>query len=107
MSDNDASTMILPDGKLGKCEHYTENNFYGSIYSDEIDYGVLNKFKEVVVRDYKCEVCELRPMCVYPKMCASKPRRCDHYDKMMLENDLENRMKETYAFYNEKSKSGD
>lgn len=107
MSDNDASTMILPDGKLGKCEHYTENNFYGSIYSDEIDYGVLNKFKEVVVRDYKCEVCELRPMCVYPKMCASKPRRCDHYDKMMLENDLENRMKETYAFYNEKSRSGD
>ena len=45
MADNDNSTTILPDGKLGKCEYYLDDNYWGDIYNNVIDYEIIESFK--------------------------------------------------------------
>lgn len=83
MMDNNAATTILPDGNLGKCEHFSEDNFWGSIYTDEIDEDIISKLKEIQPRDGKCDICPIKPSCILLKYCPDVPKRCDEFDKMM------------------------
>ena len=46
MADSGGSLTVLPDGHLGLCEHYSEDNFVGSIDSDELDESVVQSFRE-------------------------------------------------------------
>lgn len=102
MCDNDASVMILPEGQLGKCQHFTEDHFYGSIYSDEIDMGVLYQLKEVMIIDEKhCYDCDYLPMCISLKSCLIIPHRCDEYDKMLRTYDMETKIRHTYEKFKE------
>lgn len=89
MTDNNAATTILPDGHLGKCEHFTEDHFWGSIYSDEIDEKVISEFKEVLVRDGQCNNCPIKPACLQLKMCPDIPKHCDEYDRTMQNRNIE------------------
>ena len=68
-ADNDACEIILPDGRLCKCEHELENECFGSIYSDERDDEVIASWKERVVLP-ECVECPLYPMCINLKKCA-------------------------------------
>lgn len=99
MADCNRTIMILPDGKLGKCEHYTEDHFVGDIYSGLTDFKMLNWFKTTRPVEERCEKCELRPSCLYPICCMSKPNRCDEFDKKLRTQDLEARMKIMYSEY--------
>ena len=49
MADRDTSVMILPDGKLGKCEHFLDSHYIGSIYSDGWDFNIVNWFKQTTL----------------------------------------------------------
>ncbi len=97
--DNDNITLIFPNGELGKCQHYTDDHFYGSIYSNDIDYNVINEFKEVLTITDNCDFCALRQWCLSPKMCNSLPRRCDKFDKKSRLHGLTNQMLVTYKKY--------
>lgn len=81
MADSDGSIMVLPDGKLGKCEHYLDDNFIGSIYSDELDFKTIVWFKEMILPDPLCETCELSPLCRSVKQCPGRDKSCDDYRK--------------------------
>ena len=114
MADNNESTTILPDGKLGKCEHFTDDNFYGSIYSDEVDQKVINEFKEYTDYGEKCHTCPFQPMCLPLKKCPGTTYRCDKYDKLIKEAELKdiaitsyNIFKESKQVQNEKSAKQD
>lgn len=81
MADSKFTTMILPDGSLGKCENYVDDNFYGSIYSDNVDQFYIDKFKEVCDCGEQCRSCALQPKCLGLKVCPNHAKTCDEFDK--------------------------
>ncbi|MBQ6826141.1 MAG: radical SAM protein [Clostridia bacterium] len=96
MADSDTSVMILPDGKLGKCEHFTDSNYIGSIYEDKLDFKMLNWFKQMTSVKPECDECDLRPACIYVKCCPAKRIRCNASEKAIKEKNLEGYILETY-----------
>ena len=90
MADTDTSIMILPDGKLGKCEHFLDEKFIGNIYDNKVDIQLLNDFKTMDVPLPKCDACEVRPACVHPVCCPSRKRICSDIDKKTFIKNLDN-----------------
>lgn len=76
MADNDSSVLITPDGNIGKCEHYTDQNLIGSIYSTKIDNSELVSWKEQYQPTHKCFDCPLYPQCVRIKKCPVERETC-------------------------------
>lgn len=83
MADDNAATTVLPDGHLGKCDYYTEDGFWGSIYSDEINEAEIARFKKSSRPNggSKCDSCPIRPICYKLDLCSDKVTRCDEYDQ--------------------------
>ncbi|MBO5231197.1 MAG: radical SAM protein [Clostridia bacterium] len=96
MACSDNSVMIVPDGHLGKCEHFVDSDFYGSIYSDEIDIAKIQKYKERKIVSEKCEDCELRSLCIALKCCSGVPDHCDNVDKVAIKNRLDSKLRNIY-----------
>lgn len=96
MANNDKSVMIVPDGHLGKCEHFVDSEFFGSIYSDEIDFKIINKFKEHVIVSPKCKYCELRSTCMPLKCCNAIPKDCDEVNRQFMFFRLHSKLKIIY-----------
>ena len=71
MADSSAAIMILPDGHIGKCEHYIDSRFVGDIYSGETDNETLAAFRERVVLDELCRGCKVYPSCIQLKPCPT------------------------------------
>ncbi len=86
MADRDTSVMILPDGKLGKCEHFLDSNYIGSIYSDKLDFEQLNWFKQTTVPLSECDLCDKRPFCVRLTNCPTLPKYCSENDRKTFDN---------------------
>lgn len=96
MACSDSAVMIVPDGHLGKCEHFVDSDFYGSIYSDEIDIEKIQKYKERKIISEKCKDCELRSLCIALKCCTGVPDHCDDVDKIAIKNRLDSKLKNIY-----------
>ena len=102
MTDNDSSAMIFADGHLGKCEHYTEDDFYGSIYSDEIDLENIRYHKQMTTVVPECDDCAYREICKHPACCTSnRADRCDEFDKIMVKNRLASKFENIYRKFME------
>lgn len=100
MADNNTYTTILPDGRLGKCEHYTDEYTYGTIYDDcNYDTSVIDKFKEVIDRGEQCYGCEAYPNCSELKCCPGTKKNCSDDDKKMIFDDIEDAVRFTYDCY--------
>ncbi len=97
MATTDSSVMIVPDGHLGKCEHFIDNDFYGSIYSDEIDYEKIKRYKERTTVAPECDDCELRALCIHAKCCESFATRCDEIYKKAIKNRYDTKMRILYS----------
>lgn len=96
MANSDKSVMIVPDGHLGKCEHFVDSDFFGSIYSDEYDIQKIIKYKEHIVIAPHCADCELRSLCMPLKCCGAIPRHCDDIDKMAVKARLFSKLNNVY-----------
>ena len=46
IADHGGALTILPNGELGLCEQYSENNFIGHIDSEKLDETVRQSFRE-------------------------------------------------------------
>lgn len=97
IADSDDAIVILPNGNLGKCEHFMDDHFIGSIYSKKIDYNMLNNFKKMVLVWEKCNDCDLRPMCYHSNECTNRDRLC-YEDKVRRK--IEGIEKEMMTIYN-------
>ena len=93
MANNKHHTLILPDGKLAKCDRHYNKSVYGSIYSDKIDNLVLDKYKEYHEFGSLCAECAYLPNCIFLKHCpntggkpCSLPQRTAYYN--FLENSI-------------------
>ena len=78
MADDPHSTTILPNGNLGKCEHYSDDGFWGSIYSDEKNEEVLREWKTRRAPIELCAACPILPQCNKLKNCPDDIE-CDKY----------------------------
>lgn len=68
MADNDGNLVIFPDGRLSKCEHYSEKDVIGDIFSGVSDQASVCAWKEKT-DFYGCRDCPLYPRCVNLKKC--------------------------------------
>ncbi|MBR4228773.1 MAG: hypothetical protein IKR72_06685, partial [Bacteroidales bacterium] len=69
MADNDGSVLILPDGRLGKCEHYSDDHWFGHIDSPERDESMLADFKRVWEDIDACAEYPFYPECYRLVLC--------------------------------------
>lgn len=63
ISDNDACVTVLPDGRLGKCEHYTESGTFGHVSEPGQDESVIAAFKALRPELDACGTCPVYPDC--------------------------------------------
>ena len=75
MADNDSCEVILPDGRIEKCEHYNEAEIIGSIYDNERDMEIVNAWKERIVFE-ECKKCVLYPRCYALRKCDWRQNGC-------------------------------
>lgn len=85
MADNNYSTMILPDGNLGKCQGYVDSHAWGNIYDDKIDFKELNWYKQIKTISADCDTCAFRPACIVPKCCINVPNHCSEVERASIE----------------------
>ncbi len=80
MADDDSSVLILPRGELGKCEHFTDQHFIGSIYETTFIDEEITRWKEKSPLKPKCYDCQLYPQCYRIKMCPVETDDCTLFD---------------------------
>ena len=68
MADDMRTLAIYPDGRIYKCEHVTEDDWIGSIYTDSINTELARKYEEVMENE-ECTECPLFPSCIRLNKC--------------------------------------
>lgn len=83
MTQNPNSVVIAPNGKLGKCEHYSEGDkMFGSIYEAEMKQEALNYWKQFN-RIEACKDCVAYPNCLGEGHCPDLSLQCALIEKPM------------------------
>ena len=72
MADSGGSLTILPNGELGLCEHYSEDNFVGSLDGKASERSVIQSFREYWEPIEECKTCFYYPECIRLKKCAEQ-----------------------------------
>lgn len=70
MADNDAAVLILPDGHIGKCEHYSDSEWFAHVAEEDRDETVLASFKELRPELDACAECPAYPDCFRLVKCS-------------------------------------
>ena len=73
MADSDRSALIVPDGHIGKCEHFSEDHFVGHIGHEDRDPLMTANFREVRDEIDACATCFNYPECIWLKLCEDTP----------------------------------
>ena len=90
MADSLNSVVILPDGRLHSCEHFVNNEIWGSIYNDDNKRSVcyhndekittpLQYWEERIEDIEECKDCFNYPNCIRLKHCP------DHFENCSIE----------------------
>ena len=90
MADNDTCITITPNGNIGKCDHYSHDQFVSHIDSEEWDEEMLQSFRETNDEIEACATCFDYPNCIMLKRCQAThhcfPEVCeDNLEKTRLE----------------------
>ena len=80
MVDGGKAILILPDGKLGLCEHYTDSEYFGQLGDDREswDWEEIKSLVEQTDMLPECGDCVLYPTCYRLKKCLDEIF-CDKY----------------------------
>lgn len=77
MAQNDRCVVISPDGTLGKCEHFVEEEkTIGSIYNETVNTDVVRYWKHQTLFD-DCKKCSDYIICGRYDRCPNFRQRCD------------------------------
>ena len=101
MADSGISLTILPDGRLGLCEDYIEDNSVGRLEDEAPDADAVKRFRETRETTEDCAECFYYPECIRLKMCA-EDKEC--FPELREENlqSLIGSMRTVYAAWQEK-----
>lgn len=72
MADSGKALTILPNGELGLCEHYSEDNFVGHIDREGLDTAMVQSFRECWDPIEACTDCFFYPECIRLKKCMER-----------------------------------
>ncbi len=103
MADNDHSVVIEPSGRIGKCEHYSEDHFIGHIDSEERDEAMVARFRECHDETEACATCFFYPDCIRLKLCEDDVHCYPEMRDEKLSNTRQSMLK-TYQNYCAKKK---
>lgn len=73
MADSDHSVVIVPNGNIGKCEHYSEDHFVGHIENEDWNTQMIDSFKSTRDEIDACSTCFNYPNCIRLKLCEDTP----------------------------------
>ena len=76
MADNLSSEVILPDGKLGRCEHFSESEIVGSMEDGVCDEDLVHSWMEIAEPFDPCRECAIYPRCINLKKCDWNRNGC-------------------------------
>ena len=99
MADSNNAVVITPEGKLTKCEHFSDREIIGDIYSDNLDAKLINEWKELQPRLDICDDCPAYMDCLRLKKCPDISPRCDIYQKEQEINRLRRKILNTYDMW--------
>lgn len=72
MADSGRALTVLPDGHLGVCDHYSEDNFVGHIGGGAPDAAVLRRFCARRQPTEACASCTFYPECIRLEKCTEQ-----------------------------------
>ena len=96
MADSGGSLTILPNGELGLCEHYSEDNFVGSLDGKASERSVIQSFREYWEPIEECKACFYYPECIRLKKCVEQ-QKCYEQMQIKVREDTLSAMRNTYA----------
>ncbi len=108
MVDGGKALLILPDGKIGLCEHYTDSEYFGNLCDEREswDWTEIKSLVEPTDKLDECHDCVLYPACYRLKKCLDE-LLCDKYVMEWSKRRTEENIKEKiYAFYNKSNCGG-
>lgn len=107
MADSPRSITILPNGNLGKCEHFSEDKFVGTIYDGITDLAMVEEFKHRDNSKEMCAGCVAYPRCIRLTMCPDAATGvCDSGTRMHTKEKLLRELKYTYRKLKQQQKEG-
>ena len=72
IADSDSALVITPDGNVGKCEHYSESEFIGTIADGVWDEQAVAAWKAPAPYYDFCSSCTYYPMCRRLRKCPER-----------------------------------
>lgn len=102
MADRAAATTILPDGRLGKCEHYSESETWGALWSDEKDEKMLSDWQRRMPPLPACADCFYYPACIRLDKCPNHFGYCDPEYRSQRKDELQRQMLISFERWNAK-----
>ncbi|MBR6922241.1 MAG: radical SAM protein, partial [Clostridia bacterium] len=100
MADNDACEIILPDGRLSKCDEQLDKDCFGDIYSKERDTENIKSWKEQVKLS-ECFGCPLYARCINLKKCAWVNENCSKTSQIIRLGVLKDQITDAYKEWKE------
>lgn len=102
LADHAHSATVLPDGRLGRCEHFGDSQEVGSIYG-AWDAQKADAWKEPKPIEQRCRTCPFYPECFRLLKCNGIPHICNELFRGQREMDYLDRIRNTYAHFKEKN----
>lgn len=95
MADSNISEVILPDGRTGRCEHFSEDMVTGSIRCEQRNADVIREWNEPLTVP-ECETCALYPLCTRLKKCQWNADGCPETGRIISLRILKKQMIKAY-----------
>lgn len=106
MADSGKSVTILPDGNIGLCEHFSEDEFIGHLDKEGFDADMVKSWKETVPEIPECAECFYYPECIKLKKCANE-NICFRQDRNDLLRKTKQQMLNEYENWKSKTEVED
>ena len=95
MADSDHTFTVTPVGRIGKCEHESEERLIGSIYEGITDQEMVKDWKtRIWVED--CKTCIYYPHCKSLKYCAWFSGSCTEMNRILRGMNMEEMILNSY-----------
>ena len=94
---------VLPDGKIGWCEHYLKSNFIGDVSSFELDYDKIGFLKTRYADLEECGACPVYPQCIRLKICSAASEWCIEEKRKCMIKEIQMQMHYEYKLFKKSS----
>lgn len=89
--------VVLPNGRLTKCEHMLDSGFVGDIYDGVTESARVQAYGERIDDRKMCAGCPAVPTCIQLKHCPNESHYiCDPAKRLIEETTLRRRVEATY-----------